>query len=46
MGCRRYSAAIRLEMLLGEDDFRSSSQAVERGDVLLLSQLHVAVLEL
>ena len=43
MGCRRYSAASRL---LDEDDFRSSSQALELGDVLLLSQLHVTVLVL
>ena len=46
MGCRRYSAASRLEVLLDEDDFRSSSQALELGDVLLLSQLHVTVLVL
>ena len=41
-----YSAASRLEVLLGEDDFRSSSQALELGDVLLLSQLRVTVLVL
>ena len=46
MDCRRYSAASRHEVLLDEDDFRSFSQALELGDVLLLSQLHVAVLVL
>ena len=46
MGCRRYFAASRLEVLLDEDDFRSSSQALELGDVLLLSQLHVTILAL
>ena len=46
MGCRRYSAASRLEVLLDEDDFRSSSRASELGSVLLLSQLHVTVLVL
>ena len=46
MGCRRYSAANRLEVLLDEDDFRFSSRALERGDFLLLSQLHVTILAL
>ena len=46
MGCRRYSAASRLEVLLNENDFRSSSRALERGEFLLLSQLHVAILTL
>ena len=45
MGCRRYSAASRHEVLLDEDDFRYL-QALELGDVLLLSQLHVTVLVL
>ena len=31
MGCKRYSAASRLEVLLDEDDSRSSSRARERG---------------
>ena len=31
MGCRRYSAANRLEVPLDEDDFRSFSQALELG---------------
>ena len=46
MDCRRYFAASRLEVLLDEDDFRSVEQALELGDVLLLSQLHVTVLAL
>ena len=46
MDCRRYSAASRHEVLLDENDFRSSSQAYELGDVLLLSQLHVTILVL
>ena len=46
MGCRRYSAASQHEVLLDEDDFRYFSQALELGDVLLLSQLHVTVLVL
>ena len=37
MGCRRFSAASRLEVLLDEDDYRSSSRALERGNFLLLS---------
>ena len=44
MGCRRYSAASRHEVLLDENDFRFLLQALELGDVLLLSQLHVTVL--
>ena len=32
MGCRRYSAASRHEVLLDEDDFRSFSQALELGE--------------
>ena len=44
MGCTRYSAANRLEVLLDEDDFRSSSRALERRSFLLVSQLHVAIL--
>ena len=44
MGCRRYSDASRLEVLLDEDDFRSAVQALELGDVLLLSQLDVTIL--
>ena len=43
MGCRRYFVANRLEVLVDEDDSRSSSQALELGDVLLVSQLHVAI---
>ena len=43
MGCRRYSAASRLEMLLDEDAFRSVVQALELGCVLLPSQLSVAL---
>ena len=39
MDCRRYSAASRHEVLLDEDEFRSFLQALELGDVLLLSQL-------
>ena len=46
MGCRRYSAASRHEVLLDEDDLRSFSQALELGDGLLLSGLHVTVLVL
>ena len=46
MGCRPYIAASQHEVLLDEDDFRSSSQALELRDVLLLSQMHVAVPEL
>ena len=44
MGCRRHSAASRHEVLLDEDDFRSFSQAIELGDVLLPLQLSVTVL--
>ena len=43
MGCRRYSAASRHEVLLDGDDFRSFLQALELGDVLLLLQLRVTV---
>ena len=43
MGCRRYSDASRLEVLLDEDDFRSSSRALELRTSLLVSQLHVAI---
>ena len=46
MGCRRYSAATQLEVLLGEDDSQSSSRALERGSFLLVSQLHVAIQKL
>ena len=35
MGCRRFSAANRHEVLLDEDGFRSFLQALELGDVLL-----------
>ena len=44
MGCRRYSAASRLEVLLDEDDFRCSWRA--RENFLLHSQLHVTILAL
>ena len=43
MGCRRYFAASLLEVLLDEDDFRSSSRARERGSFQLVSQLHVVI---
>ena len=43
MDCRRYFAASRLEVLFDEDDFRSSSRALECGSFLLVSQLHVAI---
>ena len=43
MGCRCYFAASRLEVLLDEDDSRSSSRAHEHGSFLLDSQLHVAI---
>ena len=43
MGCRRYSAASRLEVLLYEDDFRSFLEALQLGSFLLVSQLHVAI---
>ena len=43
MGCRRYSAASRHEVLLDENDFRSFWQALELGDVLLLLQLRVKI---
>ena len=43
MGCRRYFAASRLEVLLDEDDSRSSSRVREHRSFLLVSQLHVAI---
>ena len=43
MVCRRYFAANRLEVLLDEDDSRSSSRARGRGSSSLVSQLHVAI---
>ena len=46
MGCGRYSATSRLEVLLDEDDLRSSTRALECGNCLLLSQLHVTILVL
>ena len=42
-GCRRFFAANRLEVLLDEDDSRSSSRVREHGSFLLVSQLHVAI---
>ena len=45
MGCRRYSAASRLEVLLDEDDFRSPSRALERGDFLFLLLTGLSVLD-
>ena len=41
MGCRRDFAASQLEVLLDEDDSRSSSRVREHGSFLLVSQLHV-----
>ena len=46
MGCRRYSTASRLEVLLDEDDFHTSRRTLGRGKCLLLSQLHVTILAL
>ena len=46
MGCRRYFAASRHEVLLDEDDFRYSPQALELGNVLFLLQLRVTILVL
>ena len=43
MGCRCYFAASRLEVLLDEDDSRSSSRVREHGSFLLASQLHGAI---
>ena len=43
MGCRRYFVASRLEVLVDEDDSRFSSRALDLGNVLLVSQLHVAI---
>ena len=45
MGCRRYVAGNRLEVLVDEDDSRSSSRVREHGSLLLVSQLHVAILK-
>ena len=44
VGCRRYFVANRLEVLVDEDDSRFSSQALELGSFLLVSQLHVTIL--
>ena len=41
--CRLYFAASRPEVLLDEDDSRSSSRARESGSSLLVSQLQVAI---
>ena len=47
MGCGRYSAANRHEVLLNEDEFRSFYKLlIELGNVLLLSQLHSTILVL
>ena len=46
MGCRRYSAEGRPEVLLDEDDFRSVVQALELGYALLPLQLSLTVLAL
>ena len=46
MGCRLYFIADRLEELVDEDDFRSFWRALERGNFLLLSQLHATILVL
>ena len=43
MGCRRYFVWNRLEVLVDENDFRSSSRGREHGSFLLVSQLHVAI---
>ena len=43
MGCRRYFVANRLEVLVDEDDSRSSSRVREHGSLLFVSQLHVAI---
>ena len=43
MGCGRYFVANRLEVLVDEDDFRSSSRVREHGSFLLVSQQHVAI---
>ena len=43
MVCRRYCAANQLEVLVDEDDSRSSSQVRQYGNFLLVSQLHVAI---
>ena len=46
MGCRRWFVVSRFEVLFDEDDVRSCSRALERGNFLRLAQLHVAVLTL
>ena len=43
MGCTHYFVADRLEVLVDEDDSRSSSLVREHGSFLLVSQLHVAI---
>ena len=40
LGCRHYFVADRLEVLVFEDDSRSSSRVREHGSFLLVSQLH------
>ena len=44
MGCRRYFTADRFEVLLDEDDSRSSSRVREHRSFLLVSRLHVVSL--
>ena len=44
MGCRRYFATSRLEVLVDEHDSRSSSRVREHGSSLHVSHLHVAIL--
>ena len=39
MGCKRYFVANQLEVLVDEDDSRSSSRVREHGSFLLVSQL-------
>ena len=43
MGCKRCFVASLHEVLLDEDDSRSSSRVREHGSSLLVSQLHVAI---
>ena len=43
MGCRRYFVANQLEVLVDEDDSRSSSRVREHDSFLLVSHLHVAI---
>ena len=43
MLCMRYFVANRLEMLVDEDDSRSSSRVREHGSFLPVPQLHVAI---